>query len=503
MRIYWINPTISTNSIYADTGWMELSSSCRNHEWIEPIIDWGSYSTVESIVNKILGHNPDMVCFSSYIWNEQLEVDIVKSLKQKRPDIITVRGGPNQTKGFEYFNYSNLPLDAGEPFMVKLLNELTGDNIIERTKQFPEESSIMYNMSYMISVASTAKSLNKNSVFNLETTRGCPYSCTYCEWGGGIGTKIFQKPLKNVYEEIDLCSSLKIDEIDISDANFGILPRDVHIMQKLVDNKNMFGYPKSTMIYGITKNKVEKKLAIYEIAAKGKMMDAFSVPIQSMTETVKKNIKRTDTPLLETLQMCTYLKDTYGVNPRLELIMGLPGSTLEDFYNEYDLVEYVKNWVWTRYPFSLLSATEAATPFYRRLHKIKTALVPLPLNDCDMSGNADSDKPKSIVNTFRMEEEIVVEANGYTRTEWVQMFFMNYAQVVIGPRLPQKEKASIEMRKVWEDLQDKKWFQYLIKEIDKLSLGNRPEEDFLHYDGMNIQEWVKHYYYDGKQYDGI
>jgi hypothetical protein len=77
---------------------------------------------------------------------------------------------------------------------------------------------------------------------------------------------------------------------------------------------------------------------------------------------------------------------------------------------------------------------------------------------------------------------------------------MNYAQGIIGPSLPKKEKASIEMRNVWRELQDKKWFQYLIKEIDNLSLGNRPEEDFLHYDGITIQDWVTKYYINKEPY---
>jgi radical SAM superfamily enzyme YgiQ (UPF0313 family) len=38
----------------------------------------------------------------------------------------------------------------------------------------------------------------------LETTRGCPYGCTYCDWGGGVSTTVLQKSLENVKQDIEL-----------------------------------------------------------------------------------------------------------------------------------------------------------------------------------------------------------------------------------------------------------------------------------------------------------
>ena len=36
----------------------------------------------------------------------------------------------------------------------------------------------------------------------IETTRGCPYKCVYCEWGGGTGTKIIKKDMELVKRDI-------------------------------------------------------------------------------------------------------------------------------------------------------------------------------------------------------------------------------------------------------------------------------------------------------------
>ena len=36
----------------------------------------------------------------------------------------------------------------------------------------------------------------------LETTRGCPYKCVFCEWGGGINTKIYKKDVSIVKRDV-------------------------------------------------------------------------------------------------------------------------------------------------------------------------------------------------------------------------------------------------------------------------------------------------------------
>ena len=44
----------------------------------------------------------------------------------------------------------------------------------------------------------------------LETTRGCPYGCTYCDWGGGVGAKVIAKDLEYVEQDIEAISKLKM-----------------------------------------------------------------------------------------------------------------------------------------------------------------------------------------------------------------------------------------------------------------------------------------------------
>jgi hypothetical protein len=60
-----------------------------------------------------------------------------------------------------------------------------------------------------------------------ETTRGCPYKCTYCDWGGGTFTKVVKKPLETIFAEIEFLCANKIEYFFVADANFGIYKEDV------------------------------------------------------------------------------------------------------------------------------------------------------------------------------------------------------------------------------------------------------------------------------------
>ena len=86
------------------------------------------------------------------------------------------------------------------------------------------------------------KTFAKNNVrLILDSSRGCMYSCTFCEWGGGTSTKVVFKPLEDMILDLEAAFSiLKPRFMDIINANFGIEKNDIQIAKKLVEinNKN-------------------------------------------------------------------------------------------------------------------------------------------------------------------------------------------------------------------------------------------------------------------------
>ena len=64
-----------------------------------------------------------------------------------------------------------------------------------------------------------------------ETNRGCPFRCTFCDWGSATAAKVTKFGEERLYREVDWFADKKIEYIFCCDANFGILKRDVDIAE--------------------------------------------------------------------------------------------------------------------------------------------------------------------------------------------------------------------------------------------------------------------------------
>ena len=63
----------------------------------------------------------------------------------------------------------------------------------------------------------------------IETTRGCPYSCTFCNDGPAIRSKIFSKPIEMIAEEFEYIGHhiKHSDQLIIADLNYGMYKEDL------------------------------------------------------------------------------------------------------------------------------------------------------------------------------------------------------------------------------------------------------------------------------------
>ena len=128
MNIYWLNPPLSTRTLYPDLGWMNFKTVCPEYNWLDPIIEWEDYKTLDSLVEHIANQNPDILCISTYIWNFKLCHLVAKTLKELNPKLVVIKGGPQQgyTNTFfdehPYIDYLCYSTGHGEYFLKPFQN---------------------------------------------------------------------------------------------------------------------------------------------------------------------------------------------------------------------------------------------------------------------------------------------------------------------------------------------------------------------------------------------
>lgn len=512
MNIYFLNPPLSVRAITADIGWMNFNSYCPEYNWIEPIIDWDKFQTIEQVVSEVLRESPHVLCISTYVWNHVLCFEVVKRVKTVNPAIKVIMGGPHQGYDKEFFDthpyidYLCFATAHGELFLKSALFQINKFGEIVTPEDVPfllsrdyestnnklkfewsDISAIENNIAYLSNVVAIAKNKMCASVFNYETTRGCPYSCVFCEWGGGTSSKVSQKPLSVVLKDIEICGMLGFTELGIIDANFGILDRDVDVLKHAVEIRKQYNAPRDFLIFGIAKTKVEKRERILDILFENKLSEYFFMALQSYDEQIVKDAKRTDITFAENFALAKKYRTKYGIKAKVELIMGLPGYTLDTFYKEMDLFQEFDGWFWPRNIFTLLPNTEAGSKLYRSLNKLETAIV----GTMDNEEQDITYSSQNVLNKFRSVIEIVVGTRSFEKEDWKQMYFMNLAQRVLGPLVPADKLPSVYLREQYDKIKTKDWYKPIEKHLDDIVSGSMYNKDISMIGKFTIEDIVE------------
>lgn len=385
---------------------------------------------ISQVVENI--ENPYLIGFSCYLWNTEYNLSLAKAIKEKWPDCITVFGGPNIPENTEYlerYEFIDILISGeGEVAFKELLCALKNGSPFEKLKnisyrretdffvtpkEIPDDISDFpspYTNGLFDSIINNPKYKGTQFDVVFETNRGCPYSCVFCYWGY-CENKFRTFPMKKIKAEIDWFAKNKISFCFCADANFGILDRDEKIVDYIVEQKKLHGYPEKIESFA-AKDKTDKVFDInYKLAQAG-LTNGVSVACQSLSPEVLKNIRRKNMSLeklSETLNK--YAKS--GIPTYTDLILGLPGDSYESFCKSLaGVIEAGQHNSIQVAPFEMLPNTTMYTPEFIEKYKVKTVKANLCLN---RSKSCDTDSLGS-------KSEIIVETSTMSRNDWRNAF---------------------------------------------------------------------------------
>ena len=407
--------------------------------WGDPFIDEKSLDLILSECEK---NPPDIFGFSIYVWS-CIDADVVaKKIKNLYPKCLIIYGGPqNDIKYSSNFFIKRpwvdlvVPGDVyGEPILCHILSNFDSLKHSEIPEVYYQKNGITFKSKHefvkrsFIWPKNIFKAQKKyfdfdktNSLVIYESSRGCPYKCIYCDWGGGTYTKVVKKPLETVFSELEFLCANGIENFFIADANFGIFKEDIQIIKYLITLKKKYGYPKTVTLEN-AKNNLSRVLEIQELLIVNGLTSHYKISVQNPHDEIKKNIERVDIPFDEHLTAIRKLKEKYDAPIQIETILGLPGDSYQLTLDSIDLfqVEGIDSYrpsIW-----NLLPETPAYSPEMREKFKLQTKQF--ELYSFPFRYKLDQEKDHG-VNTFQSAQlllsENVIGTYSYSPKEWCDM----------------------------------------------------------------------------------
>ena len=388
---------------------------------------------------------PSMLCFSNYSWNFELGYKFALLAKQHNPNIVTVFGGPNfpttQVEKLEFLQkrpsidfYIEL---EGEIAFVDLAKSLMKYNLnvnhLKNSKEKILNTCYVHNNEMITGQTERIKDINiipspyltgaLDEYFNhplipmLETTRGCPFSCTFCADGDPRKNRTFRYDAERTQEElVYIAKKVKdIDELIITDLNFAMYKSDIETAKMIAKIQKIYNFP--TLISASPGKNLPKRTMEVGNTMKGWNLGA---AIQSTDPEVLKNIKRSNISTEAYKELIDFGNSSDESRNKTEsaIILAMPGDTKQKHYES--LRFGVDNNVKTMKMFQamLLPGTEMASRETREKFKLKTKFRIIP----GALGMYDILNEKHPITEI---EEIIVGNNTLSEQDYLDCRIMN------------------------------------------------------------------------------
>lgn len=305
----------------------------------------------------------DLLGISFYVWNDKYNKELGLKFKKNNPNAVIIAGGPelpvtdkNIFKEYPFIDF--VIKKEAEIVFVNLLEELIENNY-DLTKEYITKGLLINKKGDCVDTGNSyrivdldilpspyldgsfATLIEENPDITLsciiETNRGCPYQCTFCDWGSLTYSKVKKFKLETVLEEIEWVGKNKAHHLSFADANFGIFyDRDNIIADKVLECQNKYGYPKSVTVAFAKNQKNELMIPLIKKLTRTGLV----ISTQTLNEDVLDIIKRKNTNQ-HIIKKVFKEAERQGIPVETEVIIPLPGETIEtwkqNFYKLFEL----------------------------------------------------------------------------------------------------------------------------------------------------------------------
>jgi radical SAM superfamily enzyme YgiQ (UPF0313 family) len=303
----------------------------------------------------------DILLCSCYTWNWEITTRMAAEVKRRNPNCLVIFGGPQVPEYYEgdvplkwvpestgtfFGDYPFVDIIAhqeAEHTIAGIFRAYLGDKDYSGIKGLETKDFRTPPAERITDLSELPSPYLSNLVWDLvepvegvsyiaswETNRGCPFQCTFCDWGSATKTKVRNREVDVLFKEIEWFADNKIPYIDCCDANFGIYTeRDLSLARKFKEEKLAKGFPGRVRPAWV-KSSTEKVIPIAKELQAADLLRSVTLAVQSLDPDTLKTIKRSNIKFDKFSNLVAEFMD-HGIETYTEIIMGLPGATLPTY----------------------------------------------------------------------------------------------------------------------------------------------------------------------------
>lgn len=303
----------------------------------------------DEILRDIYLEKPDIICFSCYIWNVSFVKEIAEDLKKILPDSVFWAGGPEVSFDAEDFLKKNpgffgVMVGEGEETFRELcrfyvdnkgnLEEIPGIAFYSGEKIRHNGWREIMDLSKVPFAYENMEDF-RNKIVYYESSRGCPFSCSYCL--SSVDKKLRFRNLDLVKKELQFFIDRKVPQVKFVDRTFNCKhSHAMEIWKYILEHDNGITNFHFEISADLLK---EEELSLMEKMRPGLIQ--LEIGVQSTNPETIRAIRRTmDFERLS--EIVNKVRSFGNIHQHLDLIAGLPYENYDSFRNSFNQVYALK-----------------------------------------------------------------------------------------------------------------------------------------------------------------
>ncbi|WP_455795901.1 B12-binding domain-containing radical SAM protein [Clostridium butyricum] len=300
----------------------------------------------EKVLEQIIKEKPDIVAFSTYIWNVEFILRVANLIKRVDSNIEILYGGPEvsfDSRSFLKENIGEYVIEGeGEKtyrdfVLYKLgkinLEDVRGLHYKITDMVYSNEKRPLMSMDEIVFPYEDDEDLT-NKIVYFESSRGCPFNCKYCLSSTSHGVRFLN--IDRVLKELKYFIDKKVRLVKFVDRTFNCNHKfAMAIWEFLInsDTETQFHFEISADILK------DEEIEILSKAPEGRFQ--FEVGVQTTNDEVLRNINRfvNFSHIKEKVEELMAIKN---IKQHLDLIAGLPGEDYNSFEKSFNDVYSIR-----------------------------------------------------------------------------------------------------------------------------------------------------------------